>query len=52
MIVDDFDDGDRGHVADVDTAVCQARHRIVVGLENEPVRVDEVHRVLTAALAR
>lgn len=37
VIVDDFDD-DRGHVADVDTAVRQARHRIVVGLENEPVR--------------
>ena len=38
MIVDDFDDDDRGHVADIDTAVRQARHRIVVGLENEPVR--------------
>ena len=39
-------------MAEVDAAVRQARHRIVVGLENEPVRADEIHRGLTATLAR
>ena len=39
-------------MADVDTAVRQTRNRIVIGLENEPVGVDEVRSVLTVALSR
>ncbi len=51
MVIGHFDDGDSGHSTDVDTPVLHARDRLVVRLEDEPVGMDEVHRVLSAPLA-
>ena len=46
MVVDDVDDRDGGHLGKINATVRQARHRRVVRLEDESVRVNKVHRVV------
>lgn len=51
MIVDNLYNLDRGDAVDVNASVVQAGNRIVIGRKDEPIGMNEIHRVLHLALA-
>ena len=51
MIVNYLDDSNRNHLLPVDPAVRFNRNRVMIGSENQPVRMNEINGILPSTIS-
>ena len=51
MIVNYFDDSNRSHLIRVDPTIRSNRNRVMIGTENQPVRMNEIDGILPGAIS-